>query len=332
MSESKNGFVDFKAVKQSVSMLQVLEFYKLTQTLKRNKDSLSGPCPLHGGHTDGQFKVSISKNCWNCFGRCKSGGNVLDFVSRKENVGIRDAAVLIIKHFNLSPKLKPKEDKEETPQQTQEDVKQSNTKDEHDGNKPLGFTLKYLDQTHPYLTELGLSQETIATFGLGYCKKGVLTDRIAIPIHNIKGELVAYVGRWPGIPPEGKEKYKFPEGFKKSLEIFNVHRAIKESSTESLIVVQSVFDFMIIWQAGLRRIVSIMGNSISDEQSTLILHAVSSQGRIVLLFNEDETAQSGCQNALMRLSPACYVKTIKFSPGERQPEHMSQKELAELLK
>jgi DNA primase len=143
---------------------------------------------------------------------------------------------------------------------------------------------------------------------------------------------VAYIGRWPGIPPEGKEKYKFPEGFKKSLEIFNVHRTIKESLTEPLIVVQSAFDCMKIWQTGFRRVVAIMGNVISEEQSALLLQAVSPQGRIVLMFNEDEPAQSGCQNALMRLSPACYVRTIKLSQKELQPEYLSQKKFAELLK
>lgn len=143
---------------------------------------------------------------------------------------------------------------------------------------------------------------------------------------------MAYIGRWPGTPPEGKEKYKFPEGFKKSLEIFNIHRAIKESSTEPLIVVSSVFDCMKIWQEGFHRAVAIMGNVVSEEQSALLLQAVSSQGRIVLMFNEDEAAQAACQNALMRLSSACYVKTIKLSPRELQPEYLSQKKFTELLK
>ena len=42
-------FVDFKAVKAAVSMLQVLERYGLAESFKRSGNSLSGPCPLHGG-------------------------------------------------------------------------------------------------------------------------------------------------------------------------------------------------------------------------------------------------------------------------------------------
>lgn len=40
--------------------------------------------------------------------------------------------------------------------------------------------------------------------------------------HNVRGEVVAYAGRWPGIPPnKDTPKYKLPGGFKKSQELFN---------------------------------------------------------------------------------------------------------------
>ena len=85
-------FVDFKAVKAAVSMLQVLEHYGLAESFRRSGNSLSGPCPLHGGENRTQFRVSLEKNCWNCFGTCKGGGNVLDFVARKEGCSLREAA------------------------------------------------------------------------------------------------------------------------------------------------------------------------------------------------------------------------------------------------
>ena len=56
-------FVDFKAVKAAVSILQVLERYGIAEKFKRSGDSLSGPCPLHDGQNPTQFRVSISKNC-----------------------------------------------------------------------------------------------------------------------------------------------------------------------------------------------------------------------------------------------------------------------------
>jgi DNA primase len=82
--------------------------------------------------------------------------------------------------------------------------------------------LHKLQADHPYLAERGLTPETIEAFGVGFCGKGMMADRIAIPIHNPDGLIVAYAGRWPGEPPDGTPKYKLPQGFRKSLELFNI--------------------------------------------------------------------------------------------------------------
>jgi hypothetical protein len=57
-------------------------------------------------------------------------------------------------------------------------------------NKPLGFSLT-LDPDHPNLAEWGLTPELVATFGLGFCTKGIMAGRVCIPIHDWQGRLVA---------------------------------------------------------------------------------------------------------------------------------------------
>ena len=106
-------FVSFKAVKQAVSMAQILERYGLLDTLKRHgADGLTGPCPIHQGTNKTQFRVSLSKNCWNCFGGCE-GGNVLDFVAAMERSDIRKAALLLSEWFGVDSKAeKPQRAKE----------------------------------------------------------------------------------------------------------------------------------------------------------------------------------------------------------------------------
>src|SRR6266566_2579353 len=95
-------FVDFHAVKVAVTMEQVLDHYSLIPKLKRNGDTFTGPCPIHNGKNPTQFRVSLSKNCWNCFGECKRGGNVLDFVSRMEQCSLIQAAHKLIDWFKLN--------------------------------------------------------------------------------------------------------------------------------------------------------------------------------------------------------------------------------------
>src|SRR6185436_11005257 len=199
---SKSQFVDFRAVKREVSMVQVLEHYGLMSQMHRNGDSITGACPIHGGQNKTAFRVSISKNCWNCFSRCESGGNVLDFVSKKENVSLLKAANLLVKWFKLKVESPTRgSDDSPRPQKTESQVR-GKSKPKHESpksdqaddaigeNKPLEFALKNLQPEHPYLTQRGLSAETIHTFGLGFCSKGLLTGRIAIPIHDTRGEIV----------------------------------------------------------------------------------------------------------------------------------------------
>src|SRR5207247_1629862 len=125
--------------------------------------------------------------------------------------------------------------------------------DDSSPNKPLQFRLDKLDREHPYLIERGLTLETITDFGLGYCAKGMMADRIAIPINNADGNVVAYAGRFPGEPAEDTPKYKLPPGFRKSLEVFNIDRALKEPAENPLVIVEGFFDCMRLHQYGCRR-------------------------------------------------------------------------------
>src|SRR6185503_17133038 len=97
----KSSFVDFKTIKAAITMEQVIEHYDLMDRFKKSGDSLSGPCPIHKGNNPTQFRVSVSKNIWNCFGECKHGGNVLDFIARMESVTIHAAALKAIEWFGL---------------------------------------------------------------------------------------------------------------------------------------------------------------------------------------------------------------------------------------
>src|SRR5258706_11599729 len=97
----RSSFVDFKAVKAAITMEQLLQHYGLLDRFKKSGDSLSGPCPIHKGENPTQFRVSVSKNIWNCFSECKHGGNTLDFIARMESVTIHAAALKAIEWFNL---------------------------------------------------------------------------------------------------------------------------------------------------------------------------------------------------------------------------------------
>ena len=73
-----------------------------------------------------------------------------------------------------------------------------------------------------------------------------MNGRIVIPIHNERGELLAYAGR---SIDNSEPRYKLPAGFHKSLELFNLHSLLEETSTDAVVVVEGFLDCMKVAQA-----------------------------------------------------------------------------------
>jgi len=340
----KSKFIDFKAVKAAITMEQLLEHYGLTKHFTKHGDSLSGPCPIHKGANPTQFRVSISKNVWNCFSECKRGGNALDFIARMEDVSIHAAALKAIEWFGIDtelPSAKPGKTEPEPRPEPQNGSKEKargqppenceKTEEANAPNKPLKFRLDKLERNYAYLGERGLTLETVVDFGAGYCAKGMMMGRIAIPIHNPQGDVVAYAGRWPGQPPDDTPKYKLPPGFRKSLELFNIDRAIKQPIEKPLVIVEGFFDCMKLHQAGYRKVVALMGSTMSPGQEDLIRKHTNAESRIIVMLDEDEAGKAGRDDIACRLARFCFVKIHVFDKPGMQPDQLSAEEARNIL-
>lgn len=338
---AKTKFVDFRAVKAAITMEQLLGHYNILDQFKRTGDSLNGPCPIHKGSNPTQFRVSITKNIWNCFSDCEHGGNTLDFIAKMEKISIHAAALKAIEWFDLDPEaMSASNGKTETAEPTgsapttkpaaRSASLPKATPESHVPNAPLKFRLDKLERSHPYLAEQrGLTPETIVDFGIGFCSKGMMADRIAIPIHNAKGEVVAYAGRFVGEPPEGAPKYKLPPGFRKSQELFNLDRAAKESGP--LVIVEGFFDAMKLHQHGCKRVVALMGSTMSAPQEELIRQHTSSQSQIIVMLDENEAGKAGREDIACRLAKFCFVRVHQFTRPDMEPEHLTAEEVKQLM-
>src|SRR5206468_11798689 len=146
-------------------------------------------------------------------------------------------------------------------------------------NNPLAFQLKGVECEHAYLKDRGITPETAREFGVGFfAGKGSMHGRVVIPIHNDRGELLAYAGR----AIDGSEpKYKLPTGFHKSLELYNLHRVGK---SDGVVLVEGFFDVMKVAQTGFP-VVALMGSSLSLRQEELLVQRFK---RVALMFDADE--------------------------------------------
>ena len=195
-------------------------------------------------------------------------------------------------------------------------------------NKPLGFRLT-LEPDHPYLKERDVEPELVELFGLGFCTKGSMAGRVCVPIENAKGELVAYAGRFAGSAadlPEGEEKYKLPKGFRKGLELFNLHRV---KSCRHLVVVEGYFGAIRLH--GLRLpAVALMGSSMSEEQIALLREHCPALKAVTLLLDGDDAGRKAAETIAPRLAGHWWTR-ITTLPEGTQPDTVERGVLEELL-
>ena len=327
------NWVDFKTIKAAVSMRQVLAHYQVN--LSGTGKELRGRCPIHKGEGSESFHANTDKNAFHCFS-CQAKGNVLDFVAAMEKCSIRDAGLKLQDWFGLTvgkteatnTVAPPAAEKKLAGVERAGDRNPSADGNTNEGlkgpNKVLGFELRGIDHGHAYLTGRGMSRETAETFGVGlFSGKGSMSGRVVIPIHNERGELVAYAGR----SIDGSEpRYKLPAGFHKSLELYNLHQAVA-TGQRGLIVVEGFFDAMKVSQAGFPFVVALMGCSMSEEQERLLS---SHAEMVMLMLDGDEAGKRGTDEILLRLGRRVWTKAVSMPDG-KQPDQFSTEEVQALL-
>lgn len=344
-------WVNFAEIRAKISLEDVIVRYYGIESLKRDGQKFIGPCPVHGGDSPRAFHADLSKNVWHCFSRCQRGGNQLDFVAAKDQIGIREAALRLKAFFlggvlptgtqtrveqragpaaappsaptvGVSPPT-PAGASEKAAKPAAAPERATAAPEDEPINPPLAVKLE-LKSDHPHLIEeRKLQLATCQLFGVGYCGRGILRGMIALPIHDEDGELVAYAGRRLK-PSEIREhgKYKFPKGFRKDHVLYNYHRAKAEEKTAGLILVEGFFSVLKLHEAGLTNVVAPMGCELSDYQATLL----GAASEVVILFDGDEAGTTGAARAAEKLAPLTRVRVAQLPTG-LEPDDLSPKAL-----
>lgn len=290
---------DYERIKRELSIERVLREYGMSLDLKKSGSQLYGRCPIHNGDNPTAFNVSLEKNLWNCFTHC-GGGSVIDLLMAIERVGVREAAKLGYEILGIAV---PGEN--------------SVTR----ALKPLKFKLT-LEPDHNYLKSRNISPNTAKYFGIGYCTRGMMAGRIAIPIRDAESKLVAYCGR---AIDDTKPKYRFPRGFPKNQVVYNLNRVRKNGGGE-VVVAEGFFDVFALYAAGIDG-VALMGSSLSHYQKKQLL---SLERRLAFMFDGDEAGVRGMTKAINALNEKRPFKAI-YLPENMQPEHYGPSYLREFL-
>jgi DNA primase len=264
-------------LKQQIPLLDYLQAHDWQPARRLSRGRLMGLCPLHPDHKP-SFLVDPSKSLFYCYG-CGRGGDVIRFVELYHEVEFPQALVLLHQWRGLAPLL----------------------------HKAAGY---YRTQLHrhgeavTYLHQRGVrSPELIDHMQVGYapggCLRGWLTQ-LGYPLHALcqAGLVTAacydtYMHRIV-FPLEGNlygrsisasaSPHRFLPGAKGGLYSWEQVRQYPE-----VILVEGLFDYAVLWQAGFHNVTSAMGTHLNAYQ----FRQLCDGNRTVYLTFDADTNGSG---------------------------------------
>lgn len=311
-------------------------------SLKKRGNSYMACCPFHHEKTP-SFHVSREKQMYHCFG-CGVGGNVYTFVMEYENYSFPEAIKLLADRCGVElPEY----------QMSDEQKKRENYKIVlKEMNKTAAAYFHYLltktdrgKKAKEYLTNRGISDETISRFAIGYSdiyeddlyrylkskgytdaqmkdsglikfreNKGATDEfwnRVMVPILDINGKVIAFGGRVIG---DGLPKYintKETAVFDKSHNLFAMNLA-RRSKRRGIIICEGYMDVISMHQAGFDNAVASLGTAFTIGQASIIKRYTD---EVYLAYDSDGAGTNATLKAIGILRDVGLVtRVISMSP------------------
>jgi len=242
------------------------------EVISQSGDDFLCLCPFHHNTDSPAFAASYTKGLYICYNQyCNASGNILDLVMKLTNRNNFEAM-----RFIASNKM------------TEADRLEEELKDLLD-DKPefQEFPQAIVDKCHEtlisgnqsakdYLLSRHITEEAMNHFNLGFSDVQQMT---MVPLHSPDGILVGVIGR----SIEGK-RFKNSPNLPRNKTMFNLHKAKREGGT--IIVVESSFDAIRLWQAGFPNAVATLGGSISDTN----IHNLNKYASTIILMVDNDGA------------------------------------------
>ncbi|NOQ67998.1 DNA primase [Patescibacteria group bacterium] len=283
-------------IKSRLSVEEVISGYLQLQRAGRN---WKAKCPFHNEKTP-SFTVSPERQMWYCFG-CNEGGDIFTFVMKMEGLEFRDALKLLADKAG---------------------VRLENRSYDNSGGKSkaleiLDISRKFYQEclkiktgkkAFDYLSDRGLSKNTIEKFQLGYApdswdllskflkKKGYKENdifsagmtvkkdkggyydrfrgRIMFPINNVSGQTIGFSSRvMPGADESHAKYINTPETviYNKSRVLYGLDRSKVEIRKKDLcIMVEGNMDVIASFQAEIENVAATSGTALTADQLKII--------------------------------------------------------------
>jgi DNA primase len=338
---------DFKLA--VLAATDIVETIGKTVALKRQGRKFLGLCPFHNEKTP-SFNVNPERQVFHCFG-CKAGGNVIDFVMKRDALSfiealkqLGEAAGLEMPRYGVS-----KEKAGERQQLLDAHAAAVMFFENLLANAELGKAAR------DYLVERGFNEESVKRFRIGMAPDawdGLLKsptmrkfppallataglvkprtngdgfydtfrNRLMFPIRDENGRTIALGGR---VMPGSDDPAKYlnsPETplFSKSRSIFGLDLARQKIiETGTVAVVEGYTDVIMAHQYGATNVVSPLGTALTEQHVSLLRRFAA---RIVLLFDADTAGELAVNRAVSLFLTQPVEIAIASIPEDLDPD------------
>lgn len=322
--------------------------------LKKRGRNFTALCPFHEEKTP-SFSVSQDKQIYHCFG-CGKGGNVFSFLMEHEKMTFVEAVRFLARKAGINIEERKevggaKEELERLHYAHQVAL---------DYFRSLLHSDRYKNLVMPYLKTIRrLTDQTIEQFQIGMAgeewdgllnyalrkdlfpkdleKAGLIThsdkgdkyydrfrQRLMIPIFNLSAKPIAFGGR--ALKKGESAKYiNSPETplYSKSNVLYGLNfsrQFIREKN--EVIIVEGYFDFISLYQAGIKNVVASSGTSFTPQQARLLARFADNA---FLFFDSDSAGQKAAVRSVDALYDAGMEVMVMIPPEGEDPDSVAVK-------
>jgi len=350
-------FIDKDFINDLSTRVDIVEIINKRVNLKKAGKDYKACCPFHNEKTP-SFTVAPDKQIFHCFG-CGESGSAIDFVMKHDHLDFPGAIETIANESGLQVVYEKGGDSNYSKTQEYFEI----MKKVSDFYSLQIRSKKYQPIISAYAKKRGLSGDVAKRFEIGYSspdwsalydhfkddevnieklvEMGLLVkkekqegyydrfrSRLMFPIHNFKGQVIAFGGR--SIDEDNQPKYlNSPETplFSKSKELYGLFHARKYSrSVEHIIVVEGYMDVVSLHQHGVTNAVASLGTATTPQHIEILS---KTSNNIVFCFDGDNAGKNAAWKALNIALPkikAGLIIKFMFLPDGEDPDSIIRKE------
>lgn len=308
--------------------IDTVDFISDTVQLRRSGKNYTGFCPFHDNTRTPAFVVFPDTGTWRCFGQCNEGGDIFQFVMKKEGWDFSEALQFLADRAGVD--LRPY-----TPQEAEQVEKNDHLRQLLE--EAVVFYRHQLLHTSAgqaalaYLKGRGLDEGILETFGIGYAPKswddtcnyffskgyseadllaaGLVSEResggvydrfrhrVTFPIRDERGRMAGFGARI--LDPEDVPKFlnsPQTELFDKSQLLYGLDQARRSiRMMEQAVIVEGYLDVVALHQHGFSNVVSPMGTALTEHHLRLLKRF---SHRIVLALDPDAAGEKATLRGL----------------------------------